>query len=235
MLHSVKYGDSSLIVKIFTATHGMKSFMLKGARRRNSVLKSSLFIPLTILEMDIASRNESAAFLTMKDARCIYPLHQVHAHTVKQAMAMFVSEVLYKSVADDYVNPELLNFIESFLMYLNETETVPSVLPHYFLIHYSRYLGLFPNLDGLQARGRFDMRDGVAITSDPMHPEVLDVEETALMRNIVNTSLNELHLVKAEAGLRTLLLNQLLMYYKIHLLHLREVKSHAILAEVLRG
>lgn len=235
VLHAVKYGDSSLIVKILTATQGMKSFMIKGARRRNSTLKASLFIPLTILEMDIASRNESAAFLMMKDAQCLHPLHDIHSHTHKQAIAMFVSEVLYKSVPDDYVNAELLDFIESFLIYLNKTTVLPSLLPHYFLIQYSRFLGLYPNLDGLLPDSRFDMRDGVAFSHDPFHADVMQPDETALLHQIIRASFDEIQVMKADSSLRARLLGQLLMYYKIHLIHLRDIKSHIVLAEVLRG
>src|SRR5690242_5991992 len=98
VLHNLKYGDNSLIVKIFTKEHGLRSFMIKGFRGKKSNMKASLFMPLTILEMDISIKSVASSFNTIKEAQCREPLHDIHVNFGKQSVALFIAEILYKTI-----------------------------------------------------------------------------------------------------------------------------------------
>jgi DNA repair protein RecO (recombination protein O) len=234
VLHALKYGDNSLIVKIFTREFGLRSFMIRGFRAKKGILRASFFIPLTIINMDISGKS-SAAFHTINDAQCLEPMHQIHSDFGKQAIALFIAEVLYKTIADDAAHEDLYIFIEGVLQYLNETETVPSLFPQHFLVSYSQYLGLKPTDHGETAAAFFDMRDGIFCSNNNVHSDFMMEEESYALKQLLDTSIAELHKIKMGNGLRNNLLHDLLHYYKIHLLNFREIKSHVVLAEVLRG
>ena len=52
VLSALKYGDTSLIVKLFTESDGLKSYMLKGVlASKKGKLKKGYFQPLTQLEV----------------------------------------------------------------------------------------------------------------------------------------------------------------------------------------
>ena len=142
--------------------------MVKGFRSRKSSLKASLFIPLTIITMDIDGRKTAAAFNSIKEAQCLSPMHQIQSNFSKQATALFIAEVLYKTIADEAAHEDLYEFIESTLKYLNDTPSLPSLFPHFFLVRYSRYLGLYPNENG-DSELYFDMRDGVFTSTRHLH------------------------------------------------------------------
>ena len=49
VLQSVRYGDTSLIVKVFTRKQGLKSYMLKDAFNRSSKNRAALFQNLNVI------------------------------------------------------------------------------------------------------------------------------------------------------------------------------------------
>jgi len=51
VLGSLKYKESSLIVKIFTNAFGMQSYVVNGVRSSKSQGKTALYQPLTLLDM----------------------------------------------------------------------------------------------------------------------------------------------------------------------------------------
>ena len=58
-LSSIKYSESSVIVKCFTLSEGIKSYLIKGIRsRKKNSLNMGLFQPLTILEIDANHKKE---------------------------------------------------------------------------------------------------------------------------------------------------------------------------------
>jgi len=58
VLKALKYGDTSLIVKAFTASDGLKSYLLKGVlASKKGKLKTAYFQPLTQLELVANHKN----------------------------------------------------------------------------------------------------------------------------------------------------------------------------------
>ena len=51
VLHQIKYGDSSIIVRIYTEEFGMQSYLIRGVKSKKSKIKSNLFQVGNILDM----------------------------------------------------------------------------------------------------------------------------------------------------------------------------------------
>jgi hypothetical protein len=51
VLHSLKYSENSIIVKIYTESFGLVSYLVRSVRSKKSALKTGIFQPLTLLEM----------------------------------------------------------------------------------------------------------------------------------------------------------------------------------------
>ena len=49
VLQTIKYGDSSLIVKMLTKESGVQSYMVKGVFGKKSKMKAALFQNMTVL------------------------------------------------------------------------------------------------------------------------------------------------------------------------------------------
>ena len=58
-LNYVKYSETSIIVKCFTKSDGLKSYLIKGIRSsKKKSINIGLFQPLTILEIDANHKNK---------------------------------------------------------------------------------------------------------------------------------------------------------------------------------
>ena len=59
-MHATKYGDTSLIVKIFTQQQGNQSFIVKSAYRKNSRFAASYFSPLAVMDISYDDHNKGS-------------------------------------------------------------------------------------------------------------------------------------------------------------------------------
>ena len=68
----IKYGESSIVSKIFTKEKGLQTFMVKGVRSKKSKKKISYFEPLKLLTVD-------AKYTSTKSMHYIEEIDIVHA------------------------------------------------------------------------------------------------------------------------------------------------------------
>ena len=91
VLTSIKYGDTSLIAKIFTASDGLKSYMLKGIlTSKKGKLRTSYFQPLTQLEL-VANHRNKGTLESIREAKVYNHYQTLHTNIQKNAMTMFLA------------------------------------------------------------------------------------------------------------------------------------------------
>ncbi len=73
VFRQTKYSDSSLVVRILTEETGLRSYIIKGARGPKAKIKSSLFQPLTLLDL-VVSQKEKSELHHIREARVAYPI-----------------------------------------------------------------------------------------------------------------------------------------------------------------
>ena len=71
VLQAIRYGDTSLIVKVYTLNNGLQTFMVKGVRGKSSHNRAAFFQPMTFLRMlqsfcrmSLPNRNATSHFIT---------------------------------------------------------------------------------------------------------------------------------------------------------------------------
>ena len=57
VLHCLKYNDTSHIVNVYTESQGRCAYIIKVSRARKSGVRSSLFHPLALVELEAEGRN----------------------------------------------------------------------------------------------------------------------------------------------------------------------------------
>ena len=72
VLHSLKYKDTSIIVDIYTEVSGRASFLVPVSRSRKAAVKSVLFQPLSLVELEADFRPNTAIY-KVKEAKSFYP------------------------------------------------------------------------------------------------------------------------------------------------------------------
>lgn len=229
VLSSLKYGDTSLIAKAFTASDGLKSYLLKGIlASRKGKLKPAYFQPLTQLEI-VANHKNKGTLETIKEAKVNYHYQTLHTDIIKNSMIQFLAEMLSNSIHEEEVNLNLFRYIEASLQWLDTNEDV-SNFHVYFLMSLTKYLGFYPDIDNNNATA-FDLLEGAFINAPSLNP-LVEGENLIFFKRVLGTKFDEIHTIKMNKINRQELLKSLVVYFELHLDGFRKPKSLAILNEV---
>lgn len=212
VLHTLRYGDAKVIATLLTESRGAVSFMVRIPRNRRSALQSVLLSPLSMLEVDI-DYQENAQLQRMVDLRIDEPYQSLPYHPMKQTIALFLGEFLYYSLREEGSNPQLYAYLVNSLLWLDAREEGYANFPLTFLIRLSRFLGIWPDTEEAQ--------------------KALPEEERPLVPLMMRMDFATMHLFRFSRDQRARLLQVVNDYYRTHVPHFPELRSMAILREVL--
>jgi DNA repair protein RecO (recombination protein O) len=234
VFRQTKYSDSSLVVRILTEEMGLRSYIIKGARGPKAKMKASLFQPLTLLEL-VVSQKEKTDLQHIREARVAYPYQSMHIDIRKSSILLFLNELLYKSIQEEAVNPELFHFIFDHLIMLDQTTDNPANFHLLFIIHLTRNLGFFPHGRYLNDNTVFDLMEGQFIQAEALPAEnFITGLNCYWFSKLLATSPEKFYSVAVPSAVRGELLEKILRYYHLHLPLTGEFKSHIVLHDVLQ-
>lgn len=213
VFHSIQYGETSLIVSVFTETLGLQKYIVNGARSKASKNKIALYQPLTLLSLVVYHR-ENANIQRIKEAGCPYVFRQILTDPIKGCLALFIHEILNKTVREQSHPEVLFDFIFSSLIALDELENHVENFHLVFLIKLSHFLGFGP-----QSERDFETTWTAGSEEDK--------KLKALLKADYRTPL------AIKANERKVLLEALIRFYATHADSFGEIKSINILREVL--
>ncbi len=170
VLHTLKYKDTSLIADIYTEVAGRASFMVSIPRSRKAAVKPVLFQPLALVELE-ADFRPNATIYKVKEAKSLYPFATLPYDPYKSAIALFLSEFLYRAVREEAENRPLFAYLYHSVIWLDECREGFANFHLVFLMRLSRFLGLYPNLGMLVSLPC--VRSSIPITSLPRKPSLL--------------------------------------------------------------
>lgn len=232
LFHTVPYSDSRVIAKIYTQEHGLGSFIVTVSRSKKGKIKNSLLQPLTQLDI-IADHREKNSLHSIRELSCNSPYQHLHEDIVKTSIALFVAEVLYKSIKEEESNPALFSFLTSALQILDLEQDGVANFHLCFLLQLSKYLGFYPQSNSAGPKSVFDLRDGIFRPSFPDHPLFMDAAEARILEELLLLNFENMNSLPLNGETRRVMVKHLLRYYELHLHSLHDVKSHHVLEAVL--
>ncbi|MDR1951471.1 MAG: DNA repair protein RecO [Bacteroidales bacterium] len=143
VLNHLKYGETSLIVRVFTEHSGLQSFIVKGSRSPKNKGKISLFQPLSLIEIDFPEHTKSD-LLIFKDARTLHHYSSISSTIEKHSIFVFLSEVLNKILCFSQAENELFEFVYNSLIALDNATAPCNNFHLIFLRDLTDYLGIRP-------------------------------------------------------------------------------------------
>lgn len=233
LLRSIKYSETSLILDVYTREKGLKKYIVSGVRKNKPRLHANLFQVMSILDL-VAYDRPDRDLHRLKEAQAAYVYRSIPFEVPRSAVGMFIIEVTRKAIHDAESNPGLYDLLENYLAFLDQTSKSIANIHLLFLLQFSGFLGIMPELDYERARPFFDLKEGHFITSAPAHDHYLDEELALLLHQLLECELPVVDQLKMTATQRKQLLNQLLDYYRIHLDHFNTIHTHEILEQILR-
>lgn len=231
VLHHIKFSESSVIATIYTQDFGRRSFIINRVRGRRTIEKANILQPLFILDMDIYYQS-NRDIQRMKEMKNLIVFNSIPYHIIKRTLALFMAEVLYKSIREEESNKELFDFLFHTIQLLDMTETGIANFHIMFLLQLTKYLGFYPELSYSKEKPIFDLRNGTFIPSVPFHPDYMRPEMSFDLSNALQLKTNNISEWKISSGKRYHLLEKIIEYYAIHVSGFGKINSLPILKEV---
>jgi DNA repair protein RecO (recombination protein O) len=233
VLHTLKYGDSSLIVTLYTEQFGRLSCIINATRGAKARNKSAVIQPLFLLELEIYLK-KSRELQRVKELKLCRPYVSIPYDVGKSGQVLFLAELLFKIIREEEANPDLFSFLEETLFYLDSLKEGSVNFHVWFLAHLTGLAGIYPDLPEIRG-GCFDMRRGTIAGQVPLHPFYMDPDTTTCFRNILLLGMDSIPELTIRHTLRQTLLSRILDYYHLHFESLGNFNSLTVLNEVFQG
>ncbi|MDZ4794529.1 MAG: DNA repair protein RecO [Bacteroidota bacterium] len=236
VLRSVKYGETSIIVTIFTELFGVQSYLVNGVRTssKKGSGKANLFQPAAILDL-VVYHNELKHLNRVKEFRWAVIYQHILSDVPKNAVALFMVELLTKCLKQPEAHPELFHFIEDIFVQLDQCKgSVMANLPLFFALHLPFHFG-FRVTDNYSDRHPYlDLQEGSFVGEQPRHLNFLENKQAAVTSQLLQVMQpEELEDIKLHHDFRRNLLYVYETYYALHIPDFGTMRSLPVLREIL--
>lgn len=231
VLHTVKYGDSSLVAFVLTDTLGRQSYLVQGVKStKGKGNKAALLQPMFLLEFEGINTKHSQMD-RMKDVRMPVPMQSLPFDVRKSTIALFMAEVLYRLIKEVEPNSSLFDFVKNSVIALDAMEDGVSNFHLWFLVRLSAFLGFYP-ANNYSAGNYFDIVEGEFTHSKPQHNRIIEKADAELLGRLMECRVEKLADLPLSRVQRGEFMKSLLHYFGYHLDSINKVQSVKILSEV---
>ncbi|MDB5112248.1 MAG: repair protein RecO [Mucilaginibacter sp.] len=226
------YGESSVIVQIFTEKFGLQSYIINGVKKPKAKIGRNMLQPLHLLDLVVYHKN-TGNVQRIAELKNSPVLQTIPYNVIKSSIAIFLNEVLYKAVRQQSADENLFGFIFNAIEWMDHQTTGLANFHLLFLVRLTRYLGFYPDSYLMAEADYFDMKNGIFSRYKPENALYLSPPHTQNFKDLLNCTFDNLALIKFSNEERRYLLTKLLEYYALHIDGFGHIHSHEILEEVL--
>ena len=231
VLRQIKYSETSLVLKIYTEKEGLLSFIAKGVRGKKGKLRSAQFQALNLLDLCYRETRKSE-LRQIVDLKVIDPFTDLPFNPIKRTIAIFIAELIQNAIKEQEPDKNLFEFLYNSIHWIDLSKQSYGHFHLLFMVKLTRYLGFYPMLEGYKDAQYFDLQQGVFSGVRPQNTHYIDSEELNAWKQLVNAKLESNNSLMFSNTLKRKLLQTMMLYYKLHLIHFKELNSHHILLSV---
>jgi len=235
VLRSIKYGETSLVVTVFTEMFGIQTYMVNGVRTsKKSSAKANHFQPTAILDL-VVYHNENKQLQRIKEFSWSVIYENLLTDVVRNSIAAYMAELIYKCLKQPEANSDLFGFCEESLLQLDKAgKKTAANFPLFFTLHLAHFFG-FRMIDDYSETNCFlDLQEGCFTSHQPTHPHFIDGNLAAFSSQLLKVlQPHELEEFRFNQELRRALLVRYLEYYALHVSDFGQMKTLVVLHEVL--
>lgn len=230
VLSTIRYSDSLVIAKIYTEESGLASFMVRTGSGKKALAKLALLQPLSLVELTYKS-DDRKGIHSPRSLERSSGLNSIPFDTVKTCIALFMAEIIARSIHEEEQNKRLFAFLKNAILMLDGSTDSCGNFHLKFMLEFSSHLGFYPH--GFNNQIYFDLYEGEFSNTQPIHAHYTEGVATTKLAEIIEVSMSEHHLVQMSAAVRKILLQKLIDFFRLHLHGMKELRSHKVLEEVL--
>ena len=235
-MRTVKYGETSIIAAIYTELFGLQSYLVNGVRTttKKGPGKASLFQPGAMLDL-IVYHNDLKNLQRIKEFKWGYLYKNIFSDIFKNAVALFMVELLSKTIKQPEQNTDLFHFIEDAFLHLDESgQNVVANFPLFFSLHLATLYGFRLSDEYSPKNNYLDLQEGEFVHEQPVHPYFLADPYSHTISQLLKTlQPHELSSIHLNRDARRILMIACQQFYALHIQDFGTMKTLPVLQEVL--
>ncbi len=220
LLNKIAYSETSLIVNFLTEGNGIQTFLFQGGKK-----KAAYLYPLAICEIEYYGRPDSE-LKKLSKSDIIHICPHIPMDPLKSSVAFFIAELLAKTIKTNQGDSALFNFLVARILHLDNAIHVSNI-PLQFLIDFSSFLGIQPQLIGSRP-SYFNLEEGEISSSNASN----GASYSGLAVQHIAKLLSGLDHEESTKLIRKDAFNLLMQYYEMHIPGCKNLKTLEIIDEI---
>lgn len=236
VLKYIFYGDTSLIVTVYTELFGIQKYIVKGVRKNTKTGNNriSFFQPGAILDMEVY-KNDFKQLQFIREYKWGYRYENLYFDVIKNAIATYMVELFLNAVNETEDNEELFYLLENYLINTDKSGNKYSAnVPLFFSLALAKLIGFQINKTFTSEEHILDLYAGEFTDVIPSHSYYIEgntAEITAYINNNLQDAFTGNLLINRK--IRQELLNSYQIYFTLHIENFTRLKSLPILQTVI--
>ncbi|GEM_PF-100743 len=232
ILRSMKYGETSLIMDIYSRDYGLNSYIIGGVRNKKSKTQAGLCQIMSLVQFVAYHKNTKGLF-RIKEISSAHLYTRIPFEIMRSSVGMFMVEVLKNTIREDEENAELFDFIFQWFFFLDTSEESVSNLHLLFMLELTEQIGIQPRDNYSVNKTFFDMMEGQFVAGIPDHHYFLKPEQSEHLYDLMMQERDYVHELALTNRERRQILDKLILFYKLHIDSMKELHTYQILNEIL--
>ncbi|AIZ63120.1 hypothetical protein PK28_04395 [Hymenobacter sp. DG25B] len=229
VLGYIRYRETSIIARVYTERLGLQTYVVNGVRKAKPPGRIALFQPFTLLDL-VAYTSRTGGITRLSEFRCSESFSSIPYDVRKSSVVLFLSEVVSRTVLEEEENVLLFTFLHDSILAFDQQKEGFENFALAFLLRLASYLG-FGAESGQEITSQVAFAGAAPTTAADSGPTALRFQEfdqyfDELLRDPGSASV-------PNGRVRRELLLVLIRYYQLHIEKLGEIRSLAVLSEVL--
>jgi len=236
VIKTVRYGETSIIAGVFTELFGLQSYLINGVRvtSKKGTGKGNMLQPAAILDM-VVYHNELKNLQRVKEFKWAYVYDNIFFNVFRNAIALFMVELLQRTIKQPEPNAELFEFVEDAFIHLDKAnDSIAANFALYFAINLGRFYG-FIIADRYSDKTTYlDLMEGRYVAEKPDHQYFLENEYSHVVSDLLKVMQpSELAQIRLNQETRRILLHAFETFYALHIQDFGKMKTLPVLEAVL--
>ncbi len=231
VLKNTSYGETSCIVTMLTELFGIQSYIINNIRTHSKTgNKAAYFQPSCILDL-VVYNNKLKNVQRIKDFKFFYLYTNITNNIYKNAVALYMIELLQKCLKQPESNTDLYCKVEESFIQLDKANVMQTA-------NYSLYYTLLlTSLLGFELHGSYsnntniiDLVEGTFVKDIPIHGNYIDKElsnKTHALQQL--KSIQDIEKIQLSQPQRRQLLTAYEIFLKYHIADFTSLKSLPVL------
>lgn len=232
VLRNVKYGDTSLILTVYTERYGIQHYMVQGVRSdKKGGAKANMLQAASLLDM-VVYHQPGKNLQRIKEFKPAYIYQGIQQDPLKNSVALFMVELVYRLITEEEAQPELFNFLYTHFMDLDaHTALAAANTPLVFSLSLCQQLGFGIDTSFYEANHVFDIENGRFIPyAGTEHIQISSAQDAQVLYELLNQGL----MFKTTGERRFHLLQLVLRFIQWHHPDMHTLRSVEVLHAIWR-